>query len=527
MGNPEKVDTRHEGQKNRLWVAETCPALPLDEAPVLSSAQSDFHNRLAKEVSEFVSHWMQRRFKLMLQEESGTSEMSETGEVGQTVMVAALVEMLLEAWWLNPDEDDAIMHWEKVLRGSELKDKASLKAFMALQPALTEAILWRKLLVTHSTPEELQSLFKELQKRGGERLPDTDLEVGVAADGQPMKSQKIRLLLHEFDLDGDGKLNFSEFVVLQEALLAQRASHEGLLRVIQGRADGHKCVDSNATVEAMLATNIDGLKQAVVRSQALTPLERRRADEDHFAHFLSAHPDEVTGKGTKWRRSLGHFLHDGRTEIAIGCLLALDAALVFAELLLLDLHLTTAATECDMEAHARRRLSQEGHESDWHQVEHALHLTSLSIICVFCLELLLQLIAFRAHFFVSLKAKSGKLKVRWSNIVDLVVIPLSLILELLLPTVGGFLIILRAWRLMRISHAVFVVQAKSEHSKIQTKLEQQRMELVAHTAAAAAKREAHMRVVLEMRKEQHELKKKECQALRTQLQQQQQALTGD
>jgi hypothetical protein len=153
------------------------------------------------------------------------------------------------------------------------------------------------------------------------------------------------------------------------------------------------------------------------------------------------------------------------------------------------------------------------HHSPLQQFGHALHLVGFSIICVFMLEITLHIVAFGEHFFIikslkhdgsdndahnayasggggvghtgagltsiathgdehgsqEKKKKERRFYIRWMSVVDLIVVPASFCLELLVSGGGSMLAILRLWRIVRVGHGVFMAQSKASEEATKEK----------------------------------------------------------
>jgi len=95
-----------------------------------------------------------------------------------------------------------------------------------------------------------------------------------------------------------------------------------------------------------------------------------------------------------------------------------------------------------------------------HEIEHVVHWMSVTILAYLNLDVLLHLLAMGVRFFHN-----------WGYITDLIVAPTSLALEIFFAGVGGVIIILRLWRLVRIAHGVAIVQLEQFEHKFRKLLE--------------------------------------------------------
>lgn len=97
-------------------------------------------------------------------------------------------------------------------------------------------------------------------------------------------------------------------------------------------------------------------------------------------------------------------------------------------------------------------------------LEQALHTTTFLLLCYLNLDVLMHLFAVGLRGFFS----------HWGYVSDLIVAPVSLILEIYLPMVGGLLAMLRMWRVLRVAHGLAIVQLEMNEKK--TKKERKKYE---------------------------------------------------
>ena len=130
----------------------------------------------------------------------------------------------------------------------------------------------------------------------------------------------------------------------------------------------------------------------------------------------------------------------------------------------------------------------QGH--DLHTTHLALFWTSVSILCIFDLELFALIAAYRALFFRN-----------FLYAFDFVIVNASLILEVYIHIIHhdddqdndatyGILILVRCWRFVRIGHGIFESTEKHE-GKVQERIKEQCHELKAHIAELEARMKPH------------------------------------
>jgi len=136
-----------------------------------------------------------------------------------------------------------------------------------------------------------------------------------------------------------------------------------------------------------------------------------------------------------YRQQICEMLEADSTTRFMIALLLLDALCVFVEILMLEeQHILTE----------HMRLT----------VEWTCHHISLAILVVFLAEILMHLYAFRTEIL----HEPG-------YILDAIVIPVSLIIELIFSG-GGLLIILRGWRIVRLTHSAFTVEMERKDEEM-------------------------------------------------------------
>jgi len=166
-------------------------------------------------------------------------------------------------------------------------------------------------------------------------------------------------------------------------------------------------------------------------------------------HWLSQRDDDRA----PWRVKLGNFVEHRYAEIALAILLLADVCVVIAEIIIVDI-----ACRGGKEV-----------EEVLHGPEEALHWTSISILSVFCLELFLTFIA---HDFAMFK--------HLGYVLDTIIIPTALFLELFLDDVAGLLVLLRLWRLIRVAHGAVEILHKVEKDLARKKLRKRLQEIEHH-----------------------------------------------
>jgi len=155
--------------------------------------------------------------------------------------------------------------------------------------------------------------------------------------------------------------------------------------------------------------------------------EVHKAKDEGGLHDLSSK--------AKWRIILGEWLEGHRCQSILAILLLLDVFCVVVELLI-GANIIRNETEVAKEA------------------QHVLHLISLTILFIFAVEVSLLVVAFGIQFF----------KHFW-YVLDFIVIFLSIILDLTLHTdEAELLLIIRAWRIVRILHGIYTYR-EIEHKE--------------------------------------------------------------
>lgn len=207
-----------------------------------------------------------------------------------------------------------------------------------------------------------------------------------------------------------------------------------------------------------------------------------------------------------WRMKIIDFLHQPRVTMVSNFLLLLDVIVLFVELFLLTQYpmcfiierdciscCPPESTHDDAENDFKRFLSGGGdalHEDvcdsglepnyntggcdqhKWgniHNVELALFSITISILCIFFVELSLEMIALRPSVFFR----------QFFYALDYAIVTVSLVLEMTLYFVGeeglaallGLLIFARIWRFFRIGHGIVEVTSELTHKKYETLLE--------------------------------------------------------
>uniref|UniRef100_A0A0G4I9T2 Hydrogen voltage-gated channel 1 n=1 Tax=Chromera velia CCMP2878 TaxID=1169474 RepID=A0A0G4I9T2_9ALVE len=146
--------------------------------------------------------------------------------------------------------------------------------------------------------------------------------------------------------------------------------------------------------------------------------------------------------GRPWQRRLEKMLLSHGYSMLIVALLVIDVVLVGFELLAVE------------------GAFGDTHGHTVHEIEHVVHWMSVTILAYLNLDVLLHLLAMGVRFFHN-----------WGYITDLIVAPTSLALEIFFAGVGGVIIILRLWRLVRIAHGVAIVQLEQFEHKFRKLLE--------------------------------------------------------
>lgn len=186
-----------------------------------------------------------------------------------------------------------------------------------------------------------------------------------------------------------------------------------------------------------------------------------------FFMWLSRRDDDRS----KWRKQLGDFLEWKWTEIFFAILLLLDIIVVVTEIIIADV------------------ACRSGHETSEsiHHVEEGLHYTSVSILSILCLDLILTFIA---HDIAMFK--------HFGYVLDAIIIPTALVLELLVSDIAGILVLLRLWRVIRIMHGAGEIMHKVEKDTAKKRMWKKIDEVENHYADELEHRDEEIRMLKEM-----------------------------
>lgn len=147
----------------------------------------------------------------------------------------------------------------------------------------------------------------------------------------------------------------------------------------------HSNIDTQSVHDSLI-TSFQNPTTVLQLQDLVTECESRISAVAHSLDIVSAHHSDqkdalaLTTQAhhlpfRSTRHKLAHFLEGTKVNIALMILIALDAVIVFIELLYLDGALHN------------------------HDIEHGLHIASLTILSIFALETLLLLFALNRHFF--------------------------------------------------------------------------------------------------------------------------------
>lgn len=136
-----------------------------------------------------------------------------------------------------------------------------------------------------------------------------------------------------------------------------------------------------------------------------------------------------------WRRKLGAFCESKPWEMFTLTVLLIDVMIFFMRLLILEDAFGQGETVQDM--------------------DHALEVMSIVVLSLFCVDIALLLVA------------SGLLYFRHIGyIVDFIIVPTALILEIFVGSLGGVLVIFRLWRVLRVLGKTSGLRVNSASKKI-------------------------------------------------------------
>ncbi|XP_069135621.1 voltage-gated hydrogen channel 1-like [Argopecten irradians] len=163
-------------------------------------------------------------------------------------------------------------------------------------------------------------------------------------------------------------------------------------------------------------------------------------EKDDSNSSITTDSDEAKQEFRTFRERLVHILHTNKFQIIIVCFVILDCLLVIAELLL-DMNIVNLPD----------------HEN--HIAPQILHYSSISILCLFVIEIIVRIYAYRLSF---LKHKM--------EVFDAIIVTVSFVLDIVFrshegPESGiGLLVVLRLWRVTRILNGI-VMSVKKQAEK--------------------------------------------------------------
>ena len=70
---------------------------------------------------------------------------------------------------------------------------------------------------SEETLATLRQIFAKFDKDGDGKISKEELKQGFAESGESISEEEIAAMLNEGDVDGDGQINFEEFLNLQAA----------------------------------------------------------------------------------------------------------------------------------------------------------------------------------------------------------------------------------------------------------------------------------------------------------------------
>lgn len=215
----------------------------------------------------------------------------------------------------------------------------------------------------------------------------------------------------------------------------------------------------------------------------------------------SRHVKEQHGAGS-WEYRVLKFLHQTKAQIFFASLLVLDVVLLFVELALLTIYPSCSVIERDAisccpavtqeEDNVNRLLAGSGGKPyyqcasglaasfeypatcdthKWHRVhtaEKVMFSMTMAILSIFMLELIAKMVAIKPHIFFRQAFYA----------LDFFIVSISLALEatffalndVVAQSLVGLIIVIRAWRFIRISHGIIEVVGEITHHKHQTLL---------------------------------------------------------
>ncbi|KAI8388384.1 uncharacterized protein BYT42DRAFT_611437 [Radiomyces spectabilis] len=157
---------------------------------------------------------------------------------------------------------------------------------------------------------------------------------------------------------------------------------------------------------------------------------------------------------TSWRRKLGGFLENDRTHLAVLGLTLLDTTFVMVQIIYTFFHECNSGSEPLHFSIAKHWFSD---VLEWAEI------ISTGITCLFMLECLLCLVAFGPKYYLP----------GWPHwmlhIFDITVVTATFVMEIILRgkerEVAGLLIILRLWRVVKVTEAVAMGVSFSNHER--------------------------------------------------------------
>lgn len=184
---------------------------------------------------------------------------------------------------------------------------------------------------------------------------------------------------------------------------------------------------------------------------------KRYEEGDIEAQAIQLHTEDKVERSN--RLAIANFLESHRMTLINLFLIIIDVVAVACELMLANV-CEVGGHSSGGESHSRalsggeEALDEEVSEQNElvHHIEAALHWTSVSILIVFLIQQLLLMYALGRGYCR-----------KYAYMVDFVVVVVALVLETAISsTAAGFIVLLLAWRAVRLLHGIFV-SVESEH----------------------------------------------------------------
>lgn len=239
-------------------------------------------------------------------------------------------------------------------------------------------------------------------------LQENELKLIFQACQCPVSIQAMRGFYNLLDLNNSGEVELDDFTAFRRVLNGRFLGAPDFL-LLPARFDDtiaelrhnvkHVMLDQNEDPDVHNANDIDD--------------DNKNKNEDG-----SVEEDERP----KWRVTMQETMESDKVNLAVTILLCLDIVRFFIDLTILE-----------------GLYGDEPHKPWVKDMSSVLGWMSIVILSLFSVELLLLIIALGFRFF----RNAG-------YVVDIIVVPLSLVLELVAEGIGGFLVIVRMWRMMRV-----------------------------------------------------------------------------